>query len=161
MTGVVNVSGGCAPSGWSAGPDLPSVGVRLVGVYFPANGKFYGMGGRSADTAGNDFTHPFEYDPDSNSWTTKSATYPDNQVNNMACGVVSESGTPYIYCVGGSAAGQTTATARVFRYDPVTDTIDTLTAPITGRAMPLAQSCRAGSPWLTTGYTSLAASTST
>ena len=26
MTGVVNVSGGCAPSGWSAGPDLPSVG---------------------------------------------------------------------------------------------------------------------------------------
>jgi len=40
MTGVVNVSGGCAPSGWSAGPDLPSVGVRLVGVYFQANGNF-------------------------------------------------------------------------------------------------------------------------
>ena len=36
--------------------------------------------------------------------------------------------TPYIYCVGGSAAGQTTATARVFRYDPVTDTIATLDA---------------------------------
>ena len=51
MTGTVNVSGGCAPSGWSAGQDLPSVGVRLVGVYFQANGKFYGMGGRSADTA--------------------------------------------------------------------------------------------------------------
>ena len=32
-----------------------------------------------------------------------------------------------IYCVGGSAAGQATATARVFRYNPVTDTIDTLT----------------------------------
>src|SRR6266404_2914112 len=30
MTGVVNVSGGCAPSGWSAGPVLPSVGVRLA-----------------------------------------------------------------------------------------------------------------------------------
>ena len=43
---------------------------------FPANGKFYGMGGRSSDAAGSDFTHPFEYDPDSNSWTTKSATYP-------------------------------------------------------------------------------------
>src|ERR1700720_2800486 len=66
MIGAVNVSGSCAPSGWSAGPDLPSVGVRLVGVYFQANGKFYAMGGRSADTAGSDFTHPFEYDPSSN-----------------------------------------------------------------------------------------------
>ncbi|HJW37495.1 MAG TPA: hypothetical protein VJ420_02605 [Candidatus Udaeobacter sp.] len=37
------------------------------------------------------------------------------------------SGTPYIYCVGGSAAGQTTATARVFFYNPVTDTVTTLT----------------------------------
>ena len=34
---------------------------------------------------------------------------------------------PYIYCVGGSAAGAATATARVFFYDPVTDTITTLT----------------------------------
>src|SRR6266576_7243528 len=57
MNGVVNVSGGCAPSGWSAGPDLPSAGVRLVGVHFAANGKFYGMGGRSMDGAGNDFVH--------------------------------------------------------------------------------------------------------
>ncbi len=38
------------------------------------------------------------------------------------------SGTPYIYCVGGSAAGATTATARVFFYDPVTDTMTTLTS---------------------------------
>ena len=44
------------------------------------------MGGRSADTAGSDFTHPFEYDPATNTWTTKGATYADNQVNNMACG---------------------------------------------------------------------------
>ena len=107
---------------------MPSVAVRSVGDYFPANGKFYAMGGRSSDVAGSDFTHPFEYDPASNSWTTKSATYPDNQVNNMACGVLSDAGTPYIYCVGGSAAGAATATARVFRYNPVTDTIDTLTS---------------------------------
>ena len=33
-----------------------------------------------------------------------------------------------IYCVGGSAAGQTTATARVFFYNPVTDTVTTLTS---------------------------------
>jgi hypothetical protein len=113
---------------WSAGPDMPSVGVRLVGVYFPANGKFYEMGGRSSDIGGSDFTHPFEYDPVSNTWTTKSATYPDNQVNNMACSVLSLSGTSYIYCVGGNAAGATTATARVFFYDPVADMITTLTA---------------------------------
>ena len=118
----------CTP-GWVAGPDLPSVGVRMVGVYFPANGKFYGMGGRSADTAGSDFTHPFEYDPGTNSWTTKAATYADNQVNNMACGVLTDAGTPYIYCVGGSAAGATVATGRVFRYNPVTDTIDPIAAP--------------------------------
>jgi hypothetical protein len=33
----------CTP-GWSAGHDLLSVGVRLVGVYFPANGKFHAHG---------------------------------------------------------------------------------------------------------------------
>jgi N-acetylneuraminic acid mutarotase len=106
--------------------------VRLVGVYFPANGKFYAMGGRSADTAGSDFMHPFEYDPATNAWLTKGATYPDNQVNNMACGVLTDAGTPYIYCVGGSAATQTAAAARVFRYNPVTDVISPVAAPWPG-----------------------------
>ena len=84
------------------------------------------MGGRSSDTAGSDYTHPFEYNPGSNSWTTKAATYPDNQVNNMACGVLTVAGTPQIYCVGGSAAGAAVATARVFSYNPVIDTLTTL-----------------------------------
>jgi hypothetical protein len=126
FSGNYTVEGGaCA---WSAGPDMPSVGVRSVGVYFPDNGKFYAMGGRSSDAAGSDFMHPFEYDPATNTWTTKSATYPDNQVNNMACAVLGGVMLPpLIYCVGGSAAGQTTATARVFYYDPVADTITALT----------------------------------
>ena len=132
MTGVVNVSGGCAPSGWSPGPNLPSVGVGLVGVYFQASGKFYGMGGRGSDVAGNEFTHPFEYDPGSNSWTTKSATYPDTHVNNMACGVLADAGTPYIYCVGGSQVTVTGTFDRVFRYDPVTDVISPVAAPWPG-----------------------------
>jgi subtilisin family serine protease len=122
---------GCTP-GWSAGPSLPSVGVRLVGVHFNGNGLFYGMGGRSSDTAGSDFTHPFEYNPGTNAWTTKAATYPDNQVNNMACRELLESGTHYIYCVGGSAAGATTATPRVFRYNPATDAISAVSAPWPG-----------------------------
>src|SRR5207249_12016863 len=36
-------------------------------------------------------------------------------------------GTPEIYCVGGSAAGQTTAAARVYYYNPATDTQTVLT----------------------------------
>jgi hypothetical protein len=116
MTGVVNASGGCS---WSAGPDMPSPGVRFVGVFFPANGKFYVMGGRALEFGG-EFTNPFEYDPVGNSWTTKSAAYPDNQVDNMACGVLNDSGTDYIYCVGGS---KDVPSGRVFRYDPVADSI--------------------------------------
>jgi hypothetical protein len=70
------------PCSWSAGQDLPSVGTGFVGVFFPANGfdgnnRFYAMGGRSSDSIqGSEFTHPFEYDPASNTWTTKAATYP-------------------------------------------------------------------------------------
>jgi len=130
MTGVVNVSGGCAPSGWSAGPNLPTPPatlVRAVGVWFPADGNFYTIGGRTSDAPGSDFQHVLRYTPSSNSWTQTGVTLPDNQMNNMACGVLAESGTPYIYCVGGSAAGATTATGRVFRYNPVTDTTNTLT----------------------------------
>jgi cell division septation protein DedD len=105
---------------------MPSIGVRMVGVFL---NNFYAMGGRSMDAVGNDFIHPFEFNVSSNTWTMKSATYPDNQVSNMACGVLTDSGTDYIYCVGGSAGGQTTATDRVFRFNPVTDTIETIPSP--------------------------------
>ena len=101
--------------------------VRAVGVYFPTNGNFYTMGGRTADTAGSDFQHALEYTSGSNSWMQKASTFPDNQMNNMACGVLTVSGTPSIYCVGGSAAGAATSTGRVFSYNPVTDTPATLT----------------------------------
>ena len=117
---------------WQVGADMPSTGVRMVGIFFSGNFKFYAIGGRSMDGAGNDFTHPFEYNRISDTWTIKSATFPDNQVSNMACGTLTDSGTPYIYCVGGSAGGQTTATARVFRYNPITDTIQAIAAPWPG-----------------------------
>src|SRR5207249_57343 len=107
------------------------VGVAPLGFTLP-HPKFYAMGGSSSDTAGSDFTHPLEYDPASNTWGTKPSTYPDNQVSNMACGVLNVNGADYIYCVGGSAAGATTATDRVFRYNPVTDTIITIGAPWPG-----------------------------
>src|SRR5207244_10703180 len=59
--------------------------------------------------------------------TQMRATLPDNQMTTMACGVLTLGGTPYIYCVGGSAAGAATATARVFYYNPATDAVTTLT----------------------------------
>jgi len=116
----------CTP-GWSAGPNLPGAGVRFAGVYFPANGKFYAMGGR--DGSDVEFTNPFEYDPVANTWTTKSASYPDTSTNNIGCGVLTDSGTPYIYCTGGSNFAAQTTTGRVFRYDPIADVITIVAAP--------------------------------
>ena len=102
--------------------------MRAPGNYFPANGRFYSIGGRNADVAGADFTNPFEYNPATNTWATKVAAYPDNKVNNMACGVLTVGGTPQIYCVGGNASQVVGTTGRVFSYNPATDTITTLTA---------------------------------
>jgi hypothetical protein len=114
---------------WSAGPNLPTVVTRAAGVFFPANGKFYSMGGRTSDVQGSELTNPLEYDPVANTWTIDMAvTYPDTITNNMACGVLTESGTPYIYCAGGSQVGTNLVTGRVFRYNPVTHTIATVAA---------------------------------
>src|SRR5262245_5482971 len=110
-----------ASCSWAAGPDQPQAGTRSVGVFFPANGKFYVMGGRDVNNV--EFVNPFEYDPGTNSWTTKSATYPDGFTNNMACSVLTDSGTPFIYCVGGSNFASQTTLGRVFRYNPVADSI--------------------------------------
>src|ERR1041384_893093 len=100
------------PCPWSAGPDMPTPLIRAVGVFFPADRNFYTIGGRSSDAVGSDFQHVLRYSPRTNTWTQMGVTLPDNQVNNMACGVLNKSGTDVIYCVGGSAATQTTATAR-------------------------------------------------
>ena len=82
------------------------------------------MGGRDVNNV--EFTNPFEYDPVSNSWTTKAATYPDSLVSNIECAVANDSGTDFIYCVGGSQVSTQTETGRVFRYDPVADVITTV-----------------------------------
>jgi len=120
------LQGASTPS-WSIGPDLPTDLVRATGVYFPANGRFYAMGGRTSDAFGSEMTTPYEYNPKTNTWTYKTAPLPDNQVCNMACGVLNAGRTPYIYCVGGTTGGgATTATNRVFRYDPVADKIETV-----------------------------------
>jgi len=118
---------GAPATGWSNGPDLPTDLLRATGVYFPANGRFYAMGGRTSDAFGSEMTTPYEYNPKTNTWKFKTAPLPDNQVCNMACGVLNVGRTPYIYCVGGTTGGGATiATNRVFRYDPVADKIETV-----------------------------------
>ena len=79
------------------------------------------MGGRDENNV--ELTNPFEFDPVAHTWTTKSATYPDAFTNNMACGVLNDSGTDFIYCAGGSNFATQTTSGRVFRYDPITDSI--------------------------------------
>ena len=101
--------------------------LEQLAFFSSLTGNFYTVGGRTSDATGSDFQHVLQYSTASNSWTQKPSTLPDNQMNNMACGVLSVSGTPSIYCVGGSAAGRPQPPARVFSYDPVTDTATTLT----------------------------------
>ena len=48
----------------------------------------------------------------------------------MACGVLADAGTPYIYCVGGSAAGPTTATSIAYS---ATTRLPTNHAPVADR----------------------------
>jgi N-acetylneuraminic acid mutarotase len=120
-------SSGLALQGsWTAGANFPTTQVRGQGTWFAPNGRFYVLGGRTSDSAGSDLLNPSEYDPGTNSWSVKSAVFPDNQVNNMVGGVLTDAGTSYIYCVGGSAAGAATSTPDVRRYDPVADVITTV-----------------------------------
>src|ERR1044072_6426155 len=82
------------PCPWAAGPDMATPLIRAVGVYFPTDGNFYTMGGRTSDLAGSDFQHVLRYSPTSNTWTQMGVTLADNQGNNMACGVLTVSATP-------------------------------------------------------------------
>ena len=52
--------------------------VRAVGVFFPTDGNFYTVGGRTSDVAGSDFQHVLQFRPRSNSWTQMASTLPDN-----------------------------------------------------------------------------------
>ena len=85
MTGVVNVSGGVAPSGWSAVPICQApAAVSASACIFQPTGSFTRWGDAMW---WSEFVHPFEYDPVGNSWTTKSASYPDATVSNIVrCG---------------------------------------------------------------------------
>ncbi|PZS06109.1 MAG: hypothetical protein DLM69_00440, partial [Candidatus Chloroheliales bacterium] len=117
-----------ASAAWVNKMSLPAVRTRALGAYYPTNGKFYLLGGRSSDSAGSDVLNPTEYNPGTDTWTVKAATFPTNLVNNMGGGVLTISGTLQIIAVGGSAAGGTTATGDVRLYNPTSDTLTTMSS---------------------------------
>jgi hypothetical protein len=123
-------TGTCTPPGdtWETRADFPNTAiVRAWGVFFPADGKVYLMGGRPTDNGGDDFVNVNIYDPATDTYSTSNASFDDNQVNNMVGGVLDFGGTSLIVTVGGSAAGATTATDATRTYDPVGDSLQVLT----------------------------------
>lgn len=113
---------------WTTETAFPLAGaVRAWGVFFPANGKFYVLGGRQSDTAGSEILHPREYFPLGQTWAAKITAFPDNQIANMVGGVLKVDAKDYIVLVGGTAAGATTASSTVLVYDPILDAGLTLT----------------------------------
>ena len=78
--------------------------------------------GRARDGSGGEFTHPFEYDPVANNWTTKAATYPDAvEQHGLRRAQLSLERIHLLRRRLG--VHRQTTTGRVFRYDPVADTI--------------------------------------
>lgn len=128
ISGSVWFTGHAQAQTWSAGPSSPTPIVRGAGAWFATNSRFYVLGGRSADTAGTDLINPRQYDPGAGTWTVMTGAFNDNQVCNMVAGVLVDAGTPVIYTVGGSAAGASTSTTAVRRYDPATDTLTVVTS---------------------------------
>lgn len=113
---------------WTSETAFPLAGVvRAWGVFFPANGKFYVLGGRQSDVTGAEILHPREYFPLGQTWAAKVTAFPDNQVANLVGGVLKVDAKDYIVLVGGAAAGATTASSAVLVYDPILDAGVTLT----------------------------------
>lgn len=115
----------CLPSqkGWIEKTDLPRPNSRSAGVYFPPNGKFYLLGGRRTEDAGNAQRFPYEYDIAADSWTAMSALFSDQRTSDVVGGVVTMNGTPVIVLVGGTVAGNSTSTGETRLYNPATDTM--------------------------------------
>jgi Kelch motif protein len=119
---------GCTPPGaWATRTPYTNTISRAWGAFYPPDGKFYLMGGRPDDVAGDDFIQVHIYDPVADSWSESNATFTDNQNNNMVGGVLDFGGGQIlIVTVGGSMAGGTTSSSNTQTYDPVGDSLQLL-----------------------------------
>ncbi len=143
---------------WTYETPFPLSGVvHAWGQYFPANGKFYVLGGRRSDAAGTEIFYPREYYPLGQTWAGKFSAFPDNQTSDLVGGVLNVSGTDYIVLVGGAASGATTATSAVLAYDPILDAGATLTTDpwpgnISGAVLPGGAAVHANKLYVFGGY---------
>jgi hypothetical protein len=102
----------CTPD-WSPGADLPITGVGLVGVFRPM-GSFMEWAAEALIRQATSLPIRLVLAVTPGLPSRPPTPTP---VNNMACGVLSDAGTPYIYCVGGSQVSVPGTFDRVFRYD--------------------------------------------
>ena len=63
MRGVINVSGGCTPSGWSAGPDMPTVWSERLAFISKPTATFTPWAAAFRMRWGDDFQHVLQYNP--------------------------------------------------------------------------------------------------
>jgi hypothetical protein len=117
----------CSGAGtWNYGASFPYPVLRGAGLWYPATGRFYVLGGRQSD-AGGEVVNPHEYDPVTNTWITKTAAFADNRVANVVGAVLNAPGGGLrMYLIGGSAVGVPGMSDEVRLYDPVADTITVL-----------------------------------
>lgn len=150
----------CTPTAgvWNAGPAMPVPLVRSWGEYLASDNSLYVIGGRTSDAGGSDNQTIYAFNTGTSTWVTKTATLPDNQVNNMVGGTVSMGGSQVIIVVGGSAAGQTVATNRVMAYNPTLDSVtvlvsDTWPANVSGDTLPGGAAVANGKLYVFGGFT--------
>ncbi len=115
---------------WTRKADMPTPRRQLVVA--AANDRIYAIGGMSF-TNPNDVTYSFateEYDPATNSWTTK-ADFPmplpiNSVLGNAFIGGVAANGKIYIVVFNTQIPGGT----ATYEYDPVLDVWDTIKSPV-------------------------------
>lgn len=136
-----------APLGvWSDTANFPSVSLGFPGdmaatgplrlkragaAYYPPNNRIYILGGRHrADGEDIGSQWIWEYNPSTNTFSQKTAlldgsNFGDRFVSNMAVAVLTDTGGPRIYAIGGTSV-DSLPTNRVRVYDPVADSLTTL-----------------------------------
>lgn len=120
LTGQVSAQTGT----WTTMASTPTpIAQHAVGVI---NGRLYSVGGASAAICCNNFPAPtFEYEPATNSWTTKTTMLVKRK--NLAAGVVNS----ILYAVGGDDDFTFYTTNEA--YDPILDTWTGRGSMLTGR----------------------------
>jgi hypothetical protein len=113
LVGTVGTAGG-----WTTVASLNTARSRTSATFFPANGKFYVLGGET--TGGNRDIPIEEYDPVADTWTNRSLLL--TGVSNSGAAMVGD----YIYVPGGFTGTAGTADLQIF--DPVINAVGTGTA---------------------------------